>query len=68
MDEVNKPEPIEFSLVFNANDIAWHKDIQLKARIRKSIEIATEYSDFTLDDALRILREEVAHIEMLLKN
>lgn len=55
--------PIELSLNISSNDIAWHNDIQLKARIRKSIEIATQYDNFTLDDALEILKEEVNWLE-----
>ena len=67
-NEMNEIKPTEFISQFNANDIAWHPDIQLKGRIREAIQIATVSPDFTIDDAYTVLKEEVAWLDRIIKN
>ena len=51
------------TLMVRSNDLLSHDDILLKAYIRQAVVSTTYNGDFTLDDALEVLREEVAWLE-----
>lgn len=50
-----------------SNDLLSHDDIRLKAYVRQAVVSITYNGDFTLDDALEVLREEVAWLERKLR-
>ena len=63
MNNNSEETQITNTLMVMSNDLLSHDDIRLKAYIRQAVVSTTYNGDFTLDDALEVLREEVAWLE-----